>query len=102
MVPVKAGDRVKTDRRDALKLARSYRAGDLTPVCVGGTTMSRIDPRNVVVLVRDSNDVVVRIGVSNWLELREIVRIGEDGDERRLREIETQVGKAMSSGIASS
>ncbi len=64
--------------------------------------MSRIDPRNVVVLVRDSNDVVVRIGVSNWLELREIVRIGEDGDERRLREIETQVGKAMSSGIASS
>ena len=33
-VPVKAGDRVKTDRRDALKLARSYRAGDLTPVWV--------------------------------------------------------------------
>jgi transposase len=30
LVPVKAGDRVKTDRRDALKLARSYRAGDLT------------------------------------------------------------------------
>ena len=34
LVPVKAGDRVKTDRRDALKLARSYRAGDLTPVWV--------------------------------------------------------------------
>src|SRR5438445_13185735 len=32
LVPVKPGDRVKTDRRDALKLARSYRAGDLTPV----------------------------------------------------------------------
>ena len=30
LVPVKPGDRVKTDRRDALKLARSYRAGDLT------------------------------------------------------------------------
>jgi transposase len=30
----KAGDRVKTDRRDALKLARSYRTGDLTPVWV--------------------------------------------------------------------
>jgi len=29
---VKAGDRVKTDQRDAVKLARSYRAGDLTPV----------------------------------------------------------------------
>lgn len=34
LVPVKPGDRVKTDRRDALKLARSYRAGDLTAVWV--------------------------------------------------------------------
>jgi len=34
LVPVKSGDRVKTDRRDASKLARSYRAGDLTPVWV--------------------------------------------------------------------
>jgi transposase len=34
LVPVKAGDRVKTDRRDAQKLARSYRASDLTPVWV--------------------------------------------------------------------
>ena len=34
LVPTKAGDRVKTDRRDAEKLARSYRAGDLTPVWV--------------------------------------------------------------------
>jgi transposase len=34
LVPIKAGDRVKTDRRDALKLARSYRAGDLTSVWV--------------------------------------------------------------------
>jgi transposase len=34
LVPVKAGDRVKTDRRDAEKLARCYRAGELTPVWV--------------------------------------------------------------------
>jgi len=34
LIPVKASDRVKTDRRDAEKLARSYRAGDLTPVWV--------------------------------------------------------------------
>jgi transposase len=34
LVPTKAGDKVKTDRRDAAKLARSYRAGDLTPVWV--------------------------------------------------------------------
>jgi len=31
---VKAGDRVKTDRRDAEKLARCYRAGELTAVWV--------------------------------------------------------------------
>jgi transposase len=34
LVPVKAGDRVKTDRRDAKKLACCYRAGDLTAVWV--------------------------------------------------------------------
>jgi transposase len=34
LVPEKAGDRVKTDRRDAEKLARCYRAGDLTAVWV--------------------------------------------------------------------
>jgi transposase len=34
LVPVKSGDRVKTNRRDALKLARSYRGGDLTAVWV--------------------------------------------------------------------
>jgi transposase len=34
LIPVKAGDRVKTDRRDAERLARCYRAGELTPVWV--------------------------------------------------------------------
>jgi transposase len=34
LIPVKAGDRIKTDRRDAVKLARCYRGGDLTPVWV--------------------------------------------------------------------
>jgi transposase len=33
-VPTKAGDRVKTDRRDAEKLARCHRAGELTAVWV--------------------------------------------------------------------
>jgi transposase len=32
--PKKAGDRVKTDRRDAVQLARLMRSGDLTPVYV--------------------------------------------------------------------
>ena len=34
LIPVKPGDRIKTDRRDAERLARAYRAGDLTPVWV--------------------------------------------------------------------
>ena len=34
LAPVKAGDRVKTDRRDAERLARSFRSGDLTAVWV--------------------------------------------------------------------
>ena len=34
LVPVQAGDRVKTDRRDAVKLARFLRSGDLTEVYV--------------------------------------------------------------------
>ena len=32
LIPAKSGDRVKTDRRDARKLARLYRAGELTAV----------------------------------------------------------------------
>lgn len=34
LIPTKAGDRVKTDRRDARKLARYFRAGELTPIRV--------------------------------------------------------------------
>ena len=34
LIPKKAGDRVKTDRRDAVQLARLMRSGDLTPVDV--------------------------------------------------------------------
>ena len=34
LIPRRPGDRIKTDRRDALSLARLYRAGELTPVWV--------------------------------------------------------------------
>jgi len=34
LIPKKAGDRVKTDRRDAVMLTRLYRAGELTAVWV--------------------------------------------------------------------
>ncbi len=32
--PKKSGERIKTNRRDAVTLARLLRAGELTPVCV--------------------------------------------------------------------
>jgi transposase len=37
LIPVKAGDRVKTDRRDAVMLAKLHRAGELTAVWVPDT-----------------------------------------------------------------
>ncbi len=64
--------------------------------------MTRIDPHNVVVLVRDSSDAIVRIGVCNWRELRDVVRTVEADDKKRFKEFEIQVGKAMKSGVASS
>jgi transposase len=34
LIPVRPGDRIKTDQRDSVKLARLLRSGDLTPVWV--------------------------------------------------------------------
>jgi len=34
LIPKKAGDKVKTDKRDAMQLAKLFRAGELTPVYV--------------------------------------------------------------------
>jgi transposase len=34
LIPIKAGDRVKTDRRDARMLAKLHRAGELTPIWI--------------------------------------------------------------------
>jgi transposase len=34
LIPRKAGDRIKTDRRDAVMLAKLHRAGELTAVWV--------------------------------------------------------------------
>ncbi len=64
--------------------------------------MSRIDPNNVVVMVRDNSDAIVRIGVSTWKEIREAVRTDQADDKKRFKEIEVQVAKAMQSGISSS
>lgn len=42
LIPVKVGDRVKTDRRDAQKLASLHRAGELTAVWVPGEEQEAI------------------------------------------------------------
>lgn len=52
LIPVRAGDRVKTDRRDATKLARLYRAGELTTI-----TVPSADQEAVRDLVRAREDV---------------------------------------------
>ena len=38
LIPRKPGERIKTDKRDAIKLARSLRAGELTPVYIPDAT----------------------------------------------------------------
>lgn len=52
LIPVKAGERIKTDRRDASKLARLYRAGELTTI-----TVPTQDQEAVRDLVRAREDV---------------------------------------------
>jgi transposase len=34
LIPMKSGDRVKTDRRDAVMLAKLHRAGELTAIWI--------------------------------------------------------------------
>lgn len=52
LIPVRAGDRVKTDRRDAVKLARLYRASELTTI-----TVPTAEQEAVRDLVRARDDV---------------------------------------------
>jgi len=59
LIPVRAGDRVKTDRRDAEKLARLFRAGELTSI---------------------------RVPTEAEEALRDLVRCREDAREDALRE----------------
>jgi transposase len=42
LIPRRPGDRIKTDRRDAIKLAKLHRAGELTPVWVPDPTHEAI------------------------------------------------------------
>lgn len=58
LIPVRPGDRVKTDRRDALMLAAALRAGQLTAVWVPDATHEAI--RSLVRLRRPAADDVRR------------------------------------------
>lgn len=42
LIPVRSGDRRKTDRRDAVKLARYYRSGELVPIRVPDAAQERV------------------------------------------------------------
>jgi len=53
MTPKRSGDRIKTDRRDAVTLARLYRAGELTAVYV-----PREDDEAMRDLVRGREDAI--------------------------------------------
>lgn len=62
LMPMKPGDRVRTDRRDAERLARSYRAGDLTAVWVPDPAHST--GNSDLVLVFAAGNVTLGGGVS--------------------------------------
>jgi transposase len=53
LIPTKPGDRVKTNRRDAIKLARLMRSGDLTPVYV-----PKVDDEAIRDLCRAREDAI--------------------------------------------
>jgi transposase len=42
LIPMRSGDRVKTDRRDAVMLAKLHRAGELTAIWIPNTTHEAI------------------------------------------------------------
>ena len=61
LLPQKAGDRVNTDRRDAVQLARLLRAGDLTPVSV-----PTVDDEAIRDLTRAREDTIGALKAATW------------------------------------
>ncbi len=76
LVPVKAGDRVKTDRRDAEKLARCHRAGDLTAVWVPDAAHEALRDLVRARLVAKQDQVRARVRLKLFL-LRHGIRAPE-------------------------
>jgi transposase len=77
LIPMKAGDRVKTDRRDAVMLAKLHRAGELTAVWVPDDAheamrdLIRVRATAVRVLSK------ARQHVAQQLVLQDYIRIGD-------------------------
>jgi transposase len=61
LMPKKAGDRVKPDRRDAMQLARLRRSGDLTPVYVPA-----VDEEAIRDLSRAREDTLRDLKAAKW------------------------------------
>jgi transposase len=71
MIPRKSGDRIKTDRRDALNLARLHRSGDLTAVYVPTTEDEAMRD-----LTRGREDAVKALRVTRQILLAFLLRHG--------------------------
>ena len=72
-IPKIPGERVKTDRRDASKLARTLRRGDLTPVWVPDKRQEAI--RDLVRLREDvkNRERKVRQQLNNYLQRKWLI-----------------------------
>jgi transposase len=58
LIPRKPGDRIKTDKKDAEKIARAHRSGDLTPIFV--PTPEKEALRDLLRAREDANEDLVR------------------------------------------
>lgn len=92
LVPRKAGDRVKTNRRDALQLARLLRSNDLTPVHVPG-----IEDEAIRDLCRARDDAVRDLNAAKYRLKAFLLRLDirytgrADWNKRHLRWLSTVV-----------
>lgn len=73
LIPVRAGDRVKTDRRDAQKLARLYRAGELASITVPSAEQEAVRD-----LVRARDDVRKDLTAARHRLGKFLIRHGRD------------------------
>jgi transposase len=71
LMPKKAGDRVKTDRRDAVQLARLLRSGDLTPVYV-----PTVEDEAIRDLGRAREDAIADLKVARFRLQSFLLRLG--------------------------